>query len=221
MFSEADRARVGVAVTAAEASSDGEIVTIVAQESDSYNDVVAHWAVMLMLLGVALVAAMPARFILWLDVLRGGWDSWTSGELIAILLGALALVFLIGRAIFGIRPIRLALTLPNTKASRVRRRALLLFRLTAENRTRGKTGVLLYLSLAERRAELVADAAITAKVSPETWGDAMAALIDAVKDGRPGDGMVASIGKIGQVLAEHFPRSPDDTNELPDRLILL
>ncbi|HEY0270247.1 MAG TPA: hypothetical protein VGC10_04575, partial [Sphingomonas sp.] len=80
---------------------------------------------------------------------------------------------------------------------------------------------LLYLSLAEHRAEIIADAAINAKVTPETWGDAMAALIDAVKDGRPGDGMVASIGKIGQVLAEHFPRSPDDTNELPDRLILL
>jgi len=221
MFSEADRIRIGAAVTAAEANSDGEIVTVVSGQSDSYNDVVLHWAVLVLFLAVAVAAAIPGRLILLLDVVAGGWDTWTPGELIAILLVVLAVKFLIARWIFGLRPIRLALTPHGTKARRVRRRGLLLFRLATENRTRAKTGVLLYLSLAEHRAEIIADAAINAKVTPETWGEAMAALIDAVKDGRPGDGMVASIGKIGQVLAEHFPRSPDDTNELPDRLILL
>jgi putative membrane protein len=221
MFSEADRIRIGAAVTAAEANSDGEIVTVVSGQSDSYNDVVLHWAVLVLFLAVAVAAAIPGRLILLLDVVAGGWDTWTPGELIAILLVVLAVKFLIARWIFGLRPIRLALTPHGTKARRVRRRGLLLFRLATENRTRAKTGVLLYLSLAEHRAEIIADAAINAKVTPETWGEAMAALIDAVKDGRPGDGMVASIGQIGQVLAEHFPRSPDDTNELPDRLILL
>jgi len=221
LFNEADRTRIAAAVTAAEANSDGEIVTVVAGQSDAYHDVVLHWAVLLLFFAVALVAAMPARLILLLDMLVGGWVPWTPGELIAILLFALAAIFLLARWVFGLRPIRLALTPDGTKARRVRQRALLLFRLATENRTRAKTGVLLYLSLAEHRAEIIADAAINAKVTPETWGDAMAALIDAVKDGRPGDGMVASIGKIGQVLAEHFPRSPDDSNELPDRLILL
>lgn len=221
MFNEADRVRVGQAVTAAEACSDGEIVTVVAAESDSYNDVVVHWAVLALFLAIAVIAAAPAPFLLLLDMIVGGWVAWTSGELIAILLFGLAALFLLVRWVVGRRPIRLALTPGTTKARRVRRRALLLFRLATENRTRAKTGVLLYLSLAEHRAEIVADAAIAAKVTPETWGDAMAALIDAVKDGRPGDGMVASIDKIGQVLAAHFPRSPDDTNELPDRLILL
>jgi putative membrane protein len=221
MFNETDRTRVGGAVTAAEASSDGEIVTVVAAESDSYNDVVVHWAVLVLFLAIAVIAAAPAFFILILDTIVGGWESWTAGELIAILLFALAVKFLVARWLFGLRPIRLALTPASTKARRVRRRALLLFRLSTESRTRAKTGVLLYLSLAERRAEIVADAAITSKVAPEVWGAAMAALIDAVKDGRPGDGMVESVTMIGQILAEHFPRSPDDTNELPDRLILL
>ena len=221
MFSEADRIRIGEAVTVAEANSDGEIVTVVAAQSDSYNDVVLHWAVLVLFLAVAVVAAIPGRLILLLDIVAGGWDTWTPGELIAILLVALAVKFLVARWIFGLKPLRFALTPHGTKARRVRRRGLLLFRLATENRTRAKTGVLLYLSLAEHRAEIIADAAINAKVTPETWGAAMAALIDAVKDGRPGDGMVASIGQIGQVLSEHFPRSPDDTNELPDRLILL
>jgi putative membrane protein len=49
----------------------------------------------------------------------------------------------------------------------------------------------------------------------------MAALIAAVKQGRPGDGMAEAVAQIGKVLAEHFPRSEGDTNELPDRLIEL
>jgi putative membrane protein len=221
MFSEQDRIRVGEAVTRAEALSDGEIVTIVAPSSDAYHDVVLHWAVLVVFLAIAVIAAAPAFFILLLDRLVDRWVTWSSGELIAILLGVLAIKFLVARWVFGLRPIRLALTPRSTKARRVRRRALMLFRLSTEARTRAKTGVLLYLSLAEHRAEIVADAAINAKVKPEVWGDAMAALIGAVRDGRPPDGMVASVEKIGQVLAEHFPRSPDDTNELPDRLILL
>jgi putative membrane protein len=221
MLTEQDRARVGAAVTAAELSSDGEIVTVIAERSDSYHDVALHWSVLLMLLGVALVAAAPAWFILQLDRISGGWHAWTAGELIAILLAGLALLFLLGRWLFGLPAIRTRLIPHATATRRVRRRALLLFRMTVESRTRAKTGVLLYLSLAEHRAEIVADAAINAKVTPETWGEAMATLVSAVRDGRPADGMVAAVEKIGQVLAEHFPRSPDDTNELPDRLILL
>ena len=75
--------------------------------------------------------------------------------------------------------------------------------------------------LDERRAELIADAAIHEKVTPEVWGEAMAALVAAVKDGRPGDGMAEAVRHVGIVLAEHFPRADDYRNELPDRLIEL
>jgi putative membrane protein len=91
----------------------------------------------------------------------------------------------------------------------------------ADRRTIGRTGVLLYLSLLERRAEIVADAAIDAKVKPEVWGQAMAALVAEVKAGRPAHGMAEAVRLIGDVLAEHFPRSSSDTNELPDSLIEL
>ena len=56
---------------------------------------------------------------------------------------------------------------------------------------------------------------------PLTWGEAMAALLVEVKAGRPGDGIVAAIEQVGAVLAEHFPRSATDTNEIPDKLIEL
>ena len=93
------------------------------------------------------------------------------------------------------------------------------FKVGAERRTHGRTGILIYLSMAERRAEIVADEAIAAKVAPEVWGDAMAAMLAHIREGNVADGMIAAIDKVGVVLAEHFPLAEGDTNELPDRLI--
>ena len=81
--------------------------------------------------------------------------------------------------------------------------------------------MLLYLSLAEHRAEIVADQAIHSKVEPDVWGDAMASLVEQVKAGRPGQGMAAAVERIGAVLAEHLPPTHDNPNEIPDRLIEL
>jgi len=117
--------------------------------------------------------------------------------------------------------LRMLLTPGSTKTRRVRRRAVMLFKTGAERRTIGRTGILIYLSMAERRAEIVGDEAITAVTTPETWGEAMAALLVEVKAGRSGDGIVAAVKIVGDVLAEHFPRSADDTNEIPDKLIEL
>jgi putative membrane protein len=118
-------------------------------------------------------------------------------------------------------PLRLALTPAATKHRRVRRRAIAMFKAAAERRTVGRTGVLIYLSMAERRAEIVADEAITKVTTPETWGEAMTALLIDVRQSRYGDGIVAAIERVGAVLSEHFPRSSADTNEIPDKLIEL
>ena len=216
-----DRARIGAAVAAAEATTDGEIVAIVAAQSDAYHDVALHWAVLALLFVVALLAAIPGHGVPLLDPLSNGWEGWTGGELLTALLVVLAIVFLLVHyATKGIGA-RMALTPGATKTRRVRARAVLLFRTAIEARTATATGVLLYLSLAERRAEIVADRAILSRVDAAEWGEAMAALIDALRDGRAGDGMVAAIERIGQVLARHFPHTGTDPNELPDGLIEL
>jgi len=221
-LSDTDHARVTAAVAEAERGTDGEIVTVVAAQSDVYHDVALHWAVLAMLLVLTLFAVWP-QAAEWLYGLGG--DAWTSAvpvrALFTIALVAVALAFLLVRLLLAYTPLRMALSPGATKARRVRRRAVQLFRASAEQRTRARTGVLLYLSLDEHRAEIIADEAIHSKVAPETWGDAMAALVEAVRDGRAGDGMAAAVTRIGVVLAEHFPRSADDFNELPDRLIEL
>ena len=71
------------------------------------------------------------------------------------------------------------------------------------------------------RAELVVDETIHGRVEQSAWEVAMTTLIEAVREGRAGDGMVAAGGQSGDVLALHCPRSEDDKNELPDRVITL
>ncbi|HEU4959254.1 MAG TPA: hypothetical protein VFT56_02500 [Sphingomonas sp.] len=220
---EADRQRIGDAVKAAEATTDGEVVAIAAAQSDAYHDVALHWAVAGMFLVLAIVAAVPGHFVPVIDWATGnGWGrEWPGWLLLTLLLIVLAIVFLLLRLALAPLGVRMALTPGATRSRRVRRRAILLFRTAIESRTATRTGVLLYLSIAEHRAEIVTDAAIHARVPPEAWGDAMAGLLAAIRDGRPGDGMVEAIGAIGRVLAEHFPRTGTDPNELPDRLIEL
>lgn len=118
-------------------------------------------------------------------------------------------------------PLRVALVPKATKRRRVRRRALELFKVSAEARTTGRTGILIYLSMREHMAEIVADEAIHSVVPQERWGDAMAALVAEVREGRVAAGMVAAVGQVGVVLAEGLPRLTGDINELPDHLIEL
>jgi len=221
-FSPDDHALVTRAVTKAERSSNGEIVTIVAEKSDSYHDVGLHYAVLATLLVPAVLLVLPQQWIDWSLGLFLEWDAApTRRMLMLILFVLLASVFLIVRYALAYMPLRMALTPGSTKSRRVRRRAVELFKVGAERRTVGRTGVLLYLSLRERRAEIVADEAIHARVAAEVWGEAMAELVAEVKAGRPGGGMVKAVERIGAVLSEHFPKSRGDRDELPDRLIKL
>ncbi len=221
-FSEADHALVTEAVAKAERSSDGEVVTIVAPRSDSYHDVGLHYAVLAMLLVPTIAGLIPQGWIDWLLGLVFGWNASLSFRLLMlVLVVAMAIVFLAVRFAFAWMPLRMAMTPASTKTRRVRRRAVELFKAGTEKRTKGRTGILLYLSLLEHRAEIVADQAIHSQVDPEVWGDAMAALVDGVKAGRSGEGMAQAVEKIGEVLAQCLPPTLDNPNELPDRLIEL
>jgi len=221
-LSAEDHAKVTAAVTAAEAHTSGEIVTVVARQSDRYHDVALHWGVLAMLLVLALLAVFPGvAEAIHLRLIDGWAEQVPASSLYTIALVLMAATFLLARLIFAPLALRMALTPGATKTRRVRAKAMQLFRTGTEKRTVAATGVLLYLSLAEHRAELIADEAIHIRVDADVWGHAMASLIAHVKDLRPGDGMAAAVGEIGVVLAEHFPRSDDDTNELPDRLIEL
>lgn len=220
MLTNEDRKRIAQAVSAAEAASAGEIVTIVTPQSDTYRDVALAWSIAIAFLALAALEFAPTFYLGLIERLLGLWaHEWTPRAVLGIALTVAVLKFLAMLLLMAWRPLRLALTPAPIKAARVHARALTCFRIGAEGRTTGRTGILIYLSLAEHRAEIIADEAIASKVTPEVWGDAMHALLGPIRAGQIGEGMVAAIGKVGAVLAEHLPRAADDDNELPDRVI--
>jgi putative membrane protein len=221
-MSAQDHDRISTAVAAAEGSSNGEIVTIVSELSDPYHDVALHWSVLVLVAVLAWAAAWPGALAWWFEALTGGWRPDPSlRELLTFLMVLAVLKFTAVLLILKWMPLRLALTPGATKQRRVRRRAVALFKAGAERRTVGRTGILIYLSLGEHRAEIVADEAILKVTDESTWGEAMAALIAEVKAGRLADGMIAAIERVGAVLQSHFPKTVCDTNEIPDKLIEL
>jgi len=171
---------------------------------------------------LAIFAAFPDLLLFWREAFLGAWRPEPSQrELLTLLLVLSVAKFTVVLLILKYMPLRLALTPGPTKTRRVRRRAIATFKAGAERRTICRTGILIYLSMGEHRAEIIGDEAITSVSTAETWGEAMAALLTHVKAGRVADGMVAAIEQIGVVLAEKFPRSSEDTNEIPDKLIEL
>lgn len=217
---EADRHRVAEAVRAAESGTAGEIVTIVTDRSDTYHDVALVWSALSALLALAALAIAPDFYLSLWDRVLGDWTiEWTPRQLFELAALVAAMKFGGAWMLLLWKPLRLWLTPRGIRNARVRARAVTCFKVGAERRTHGRTGILIYLSMAEHRAEIVADEAITGQVNPEVWGHAMASMITEIAQGRVADGMIAAVREVGVVLAEHFPRAENDVNELPDRLI--
>ena len=163
---------------------------------------------------------LPQPFMdLW-DALVGGWThEWTTGELASMVIALGLLKFLGVMLVQQWQPLKYALIPGPTKTIRVHNQAVRQFKVGAQARTTGRTGVLIYLSMREHRAEIVADESIAAKVPAEVWGEAMGDMLVHIRKGRVAEGLAVGISDVGHVLAEHFPRGHDNENELPDRLI--
>ena len=217
---DAGRRLVGEAVGAAEANTSGEIVTVLAEASDGYTDVALLWAAGAAFTAMSVFAAVPQPFLDTWDALTRSWGHvWSAGELASMVI-ALGLVTFLGvMLVQQWQPLKFALIPGPTKTIRVHNQAVRQFKVGAQARTTGRTGVLIYLSMHEHRAEIVADESIAAKVPAEVWGEAMGDMLAHIHKGAVAEGLAAGIRDVGFVLAEHFPRGHEDENELPDRLI--
>jgi putative membrane protein len=201
MISDEDRARIADAIRAAEARTSGEIFCVLAQRASGYGLVPLAWAAAL-----ALIVPLPLIYL----------TTWPASVIYALQLAAF-----VAAAIVLSRPwLRLRLVPQRARHDRAHSTAMRQFWAQRLHKTQARTGVLIFVSLAERYAEIIADAGINEKVSPVVWDNTVAALTAAVKDGRIGDGFVAAIAQCGAVLAEHFPAAPGSVNpdELPDKL---
>ncbi len=216
---------VSTAVAEAEQQTSGEIVTVLADRSDSYGDVALLWAAVAGFTAMSLFALFPQFFMkLWdrlvVGPVFGGWmHEWSDGELASMVIALGLIAFAAMWTVQFWNPFKFAFIPGPAKHARVREQAVKHFKVGAERRTHGRTGVLIYLSMREHRAEIVADEAIAEMVPAEVWGEAMADMLAEIRKGCVAEGLAAGVRDVGKVLSEHFPRAEDDQNELPDRLI--
>lgn len=221
-ISPEDHQRIRAAVAAAENRSTGEIVTIVADRSDGYSDIAFAWAALASFLILTVLPFVAAPVLDWLSIFHGGWNvEWQAPGIFGAAAAIGIVTFLLVLLVQLWTPVRFALVPRNIRAARTEDRAIELFKVSAEQRTKGRTGILIYLSMREHCAEIIADEAIAGQVAPEAWGEAMASMLAELKQGRIADGMIAAINGVSTVLAEHLPSGHDSPNELPDRLIEL
>ncbi len=200
MISQSDKERIEAAIRAAETKTSGEIFCVLAHRASDYRIVPLAWA-------AAIALALP-------------WPLIHFTMLPAALIYLIQLLaFIVVALLLSLLVVRFRIVPRRVKHDRAHALALQQFFAQGLQHTENRTGVLIFASLAERYAEIVADAGINAKTTPETWDKAVAVLIDGLKDGRPGDGFVAAIEQCGTALAQHFPPGALNRDELSNKLV--
>jgi len=201
-ISDHDQARIGAAIAAAEKKTSGEIVAVLSGESASYLHVPFLWAAL-----IALIVPWPLVYFTWWPV------QWIYLVQLSVFLAILLLTLP--------RRVRYALVPQSIKTERAHRRAVEQFLVQNLHTTAGRTGVLIYVSVAERYAEIIADTGIDSKVPNGTWQAIVEDLTSNIAAGRAGEGFVHAVERSGELLAQHFPPGTRDPNELPNHLIVI
>lgn len=106
------------------------------------------------------------------------------------------------------------------RESQTYQRALNEFYLSGLHKTEGSTGVLLFISLNDHKAVVLADESIAKKLPPETWNEVVQQLLKGAKEKNLADGFCSAIEKCGDLLEAHFPILPNDVDELLNHLVI-
>ncbi len=197
-----DRKRIAAAIHAAEAKTSGEIVCVLAQNSSNSTTLPIF------------IAAIAALALPWLLVAATNWA-------VESILSLQILVFVLLCILLCVPRIRTALVPRAARRAVAHRAAMAQFEIRGVARTTERTGVLVFVSLAERYARIVADEGIAARVPQAQWQGAVDALTAHMRDGRIADGFVAAIEACGNELAGHFPHTGAGRDELPNRIYLI
>jgi putative membrane protein len=200
-FTEEEQARIRQAVIDAEAKTAGEIIPMLVTSSARYTEVELLGTITGLFLG------MLAEW-LWSD-------PWGSEYLnLWPVIGAT-----VGFLLCRIPQIKRLLVAKSRIAEAVHTLALASFTQHGLHYTRDHTGILILVSLLEHRVEVLADRGINAKVEAGTWQEIVTILTNGLKSKQAADAYCRAIARCGEILAAHFPRQPDDKDELPNPLV--
>ena len=194
--------QVEEAVTRAEQRTDAEIVTVLAPRADDYSYIPLLWASL-----IALVVPALAHFLI------GGLQIYGL-----LMLQWASFVFL--SLIFRLPAITTRLSPPRVRhwrASNLARRQFLEQKL---HHTAGRTGVLIFVSEAERYVEILVDEGISRHLDDSDWGTIVNDFVRRVALGHTAEGFITCIDACAELLAQHIPKT-QPRNQLPNRLVML
>ena len=197
----AARERIAAAIGRAETGTTGEIVVLVAASAGLYRSPG-------LALALAVALALPWPLILLTDLGAGEIALAQAATVLATLLLTLN------------ERLRITLTPRRWQRERAHAAARREFFAHGLTGTRGRTGVLVYVALAERYAEIVADKGVRARVDEARWRAIVSELLGAAERGALGEGLVSAVDQVGAVLKAELPGSHGD-NQLPNRVIVL
>ena len=197
-----ERERIANAIRSAEAKTSGEIVCVLARTS-------THATALPVILAAAAALATP-----WLLM------AFTAMTVQRILVIQVA-VFLVLLLLLNLPSLRVALMPRKMRRAIAHQKAMEQFISRGIAWNKDRAGILIFVSLAERYARIIADDEIAARVPQSAWQGAVDALVEHMRDGRVADGFIAAIDACGNELARHFPQAAGNRNELPDRIYVI
>ncbi|MDZ7290991.1 MAG: hypothetical protein ONB44_07280 [candidate division KSB1 bacterium] len=205
LFTPTEFDRIMAAVKAAEHETSGEIVPYVVAQSDAYMDAVWRAALLFALLTLAAFVFVRQFTEIWLP------DLNAIALMVTVSAG-------IGLLLVNFIPALKRLFAGNAMLDqRVAQRAAEAFIEEEVFNTRDRTGILIFLSLLERRVLILGDAGINAKVEQSEWNDMVQRLVANIRAGKPADGLIEAIHQCGLLLQQRgVTRRADDTDELAD-----
>jgi len=201
-ISPQDRELISTAIRTAEAKTSGEIVCVLAKSSSDATALPIF------------IAAMVALALPWVLV---AFTMMTVQRILSLQI----IVFFTLMALLCLPRVRVALMPRAARRAVAYRAAMGEFTARGIARKKDRCGILIFVSLAERYARIIADEGIASRVPQAKWQGAIDALVSHMRDGRIVEGFVAAIDVCGKELAAHFPPTERSRDELPDRIYLI
>jgi putative membrane protein len=181
-----EAARIETALRAAQARSTGQIVCVLARASSNYEIMPLIWSAL-----IALAAPWPLLVFTELSAER--------------IFAAQLAIFLVALGVLSVPALRLRLTPRAARRANAHRAALEQFVLRGVTHCAERNGILIYVSLAERYARIVADDGVAKVIAQNQWRAIVDGLTGQMKTGAVGDALIGAVAHCGDLLAQHFP----------------
>ena len=209
-FTDEERERIKQAVQEAERRTTAEIVPMIVPASARYREAGYRTGLILGWLTLAILLTVDTYWLPW------GWHGGNAGWLLFAVIGAYGIGEWLGTFPEVIR----AVTSRERMAFKVKLRAQQAFYQHGFHRTRGRTGILILISLLEHRVHVLSDKGINDCVPAGTWEGVVGGIVEGIKSGRPTDAICAAITRCGALLATTCPSGAgENPDELPDDLL--